>query len=154
MKRKKKHITYGSHIIDNKDIDVVSNSLKNRLITTGKLVKTFENDLNNFFQSKYTAVCSSGTAALHLAFLSIGLKKNDIIIMPSINFIASYNIASQLGAKIYLSDVDSSTGQTNSKLIEKCIIDDKLKYKMHYHNVFGWCTNNVEEIYKVKNIIQ
>ena len=35
----------------------------------------------------YVYSCSSGTAALHLAFLSIGLNKKDTIIIPAINFI-------------------------------------------------------------------
>ena len=51
-------------------------------------------------------MCSSGTAAIHLAMLSIELKKNDIILMPAVNFIASYNMAKTMQLKVYLVDVD------------------------------------------------
>jgi dTDP-4-amino-4,6-dideoxygalactose transaminase len=59
--------------------------------------------------------------------LSIGLKKNDIILMPAINFIASYNIAKIMGLKVYLVDVDEYTGQVTYDKILKCIKKNKLK---------------------------
>ena len=61
-----------------------------------------------------------------LAFKSIDIKKNDIIIMPAINFVASYNIAKQLNAKIYLADVDKETGQ----MLPRNVIDVCKKYKI------------------------
>ena len=63
---------------------------------------------------QFSYVCSSGTAAIHLAMLSIGLK-NDVILMPAINFIASYNMAKIMELKIYLVDVDEKTGQITQK---------------------------------------
>ena len=56
----------------------------------GDNVKKFENNLKEYLNCKYSYVCSSGTAAIHLAMLSINLKKDDVILMPAVNFIASY----------------------------------------------------------------
>ena len=114
-------IPYGRQYIDNKDFLLVSKSLREPLITTGKFVKKFENNLSKFFKVNNAICCNSGTAALHLAFLASGLKKGDVVIMPAVNFISAYNMCKQLGAKIYLADVDSETGQMTPTSLLKCI---------------------------------
>jgi len=100
-----KNIPYGRQYIDSQDIKFVSMALKEDLITTGHYVKKFENKISKFFKVKYAASCNSGTAALHLALMAIDLKKNDVIIMPAVNFIAVYNMARFMNAKIFLADV-------------------------------------------------
>ena len=70
-----KNLYYGSQYIDKKDIQAVTNALSNRLITQGKIVENFEKKLQNFFGAKYCVAVSSGTAALHLSMIAIGLKK-------------------------------------------------------------------------------
>ena len=61
--------------------------------------------------------------------MSIDVKKNDIIIMPAINFIASYSMSKSLNAKIYLSDVDPISGIMRPDLLESCIKKNKIKKK-------------------------
>ena len=122
-----KNIPYGRQFIDNQDKRLILLALKEDLITTGNYVKKFEKSVSNLFGSKYSISCSSGTAALHLAFLSINLKKNEIVIMPAINFIAGYNMARSLNAKIFLADVDPLTGQMTPKTLLDCIKKNKLK---------------------------
>ena len=125
----KKKIPYGKQTIDKNDIILVSESIKSELITTGPYVDRFELELAKYLKSKYLFVCSSGTAAIHLALLSLNLKKDDIILMPAINFIASYNIAKILKLKIYLVDVDEYTGQITPEKVLKCIKKNKLILK-------------------------
>jgi dTDP-4-amino-4,6-dideoxygalactose transaminase len=120
-----KFIPYGRQYIDNYDIKFVSKALKQDLITTGNYVKRFESDISKFLKVKYVSSCSSGTAALHLALMAINIKKDDVIIMPAINFIAAYNMAKLLNAKIFLADVDSLTGQMTPKTLLKCIKNNK-----------------------------
>ena len=122
-----KLVPYGKQYIDNDDIRNVSKSLKNEKITTGKVVEKFENNLKKFLKSKYALTCNSGTSALFLIFQSLGIKKNDIIIMPSITFVASYNIAKLFGAKVYLADVDKFTGQMYPSHVEDCCKKFKLR---------------------------
>jgi len=120
-------IPYGKQYIDNEDKKLVLKSLSNRLITTGPIVQKFEKKLQNYLKSKYSYVCSSGTSAIHLALLSVGLKKNDIILMPAVNFISSYNMAKIMQLKIYLVDVDEYTGQITPDKVLDCIKKNKLK---------------------------
>ena len=84
---RKNNIPYGKQFIDKKDIVEVVKSLKGKFITTGRYVKKFEDSIKKKFKSKFAISCSSATAGLHLAFKSINLK-NDVVLMPSINFIS------------------------------------------------------------------
>jgi dTDP-4-amino-4,6-dideoxygalactose transaminase len=116
-----KFIPYGKQYIDNEDVKVVSKVLKSDLITSGHQVNKFEEKIKKFLNAKFSFTCNSGTSALFLALQSIGLKKNDIVIMPSINFIASYNVAKLFNSKIFLADVDKYSGQMSPEnIIDIC----------------------------------
>jgi len=146
-----KTIPYGRQYIDNQDIRLVSKALKEDLITTGRYVKKFENEISDFLKVKYSASCNSGTSALHLALMAINLKKNDVIIMPAINFIAVYNMARLMSAKIFLADVDPLTGQMTPKLLLECIKINKLKkIKAIVTMYLGGYPENVIELYNIK----
>ena len=144
-------IYYGRHYVDKKDIKIVSNALTQNLITTGKYVKKFEKSLKTYLKSKYVLSCSSGTAAIHLALMAINLKKNDIIIMPAINFIASYNLSNYMNAKIYLADVDPLTGQMTPETLTDCIKKNKIKKIKAFITMYlGGYPENIIEFYKLK----
>tara|TARA_X000000950_G_C13799560_1_gene612948 strand:- start:69 stop:1253 length:1185 start_codon:yes stop_codon:yes gene_type:complete len=146
-----KFIPYSRQLIDERDNKLVLSSLSNDLITTGPFVEKFENNLKKYLKCKFSYVCSSGTAAIHLAMLSLNLKKNDIILMPAVNFIASYNMAKTMGLKVYLVDVDELNGQiTPNKLLE-CIRKNNIK-KIHALIVMfhGGYPENVKKFYDIK----
>jgi len=146
-----KIIPYGRQYIDSNDIKLVSKALKEDLITTGHYVKKLENKISKFLKVKYVSTCNSGTSALHLAFMAINLKKNDVIIMPAINFIAAYNMAKLLNAKIFLADVDSLTGQMTPKTLLDCIKNNKLKkIKAIITMYLGGFPEHVLEFYNIK----
>jgi dTDP-4-amino-4,6-dideoxygalactose transaminase len=146
-----KTIPYGRQYIDSQDIRLVSNALKEDLITTGRYVKKFENEISDFLKVKYAVSCNSGTSALHLALIAINLKKNDVIIMPAINFIAVYNMARLMSAKIFLADVDPLTGQMTPKLLLECIKNNKIKkIKAIVTMYLGGYPENVIEFYNIK----
>ena len=146
-----KTIPYGRQHIDIQDIRFVSKALKEDLITTGRYVKKLESKISKFLQVKYAASCNSGTSALHLALLAINLKKDDVIIMPAINFIAVYNMARLMNAKIFLADVDPLTGQVTPKTLSECIKINKLKkIKAIVTMYLGGYPENVIEFYNIK----
>lgn len=148
---KMKYIPYGRQYIDNHDIKFVSKALIQDLITTGKYVKKFENNISKFLRAKFVASCSSGTAAIHLAYMSIDLKKDDVVIMPAINFIAAYNMARLMNAKIFLADVDPLTGQMTPETLLETIKRNKLKkIKVILTMYLGGYPENVVEFYNLK----
>ena len=145
------YIPYSRQLIDKNDKKSVLNSISNNLITTGPLVEKFENEIKKYLKCKYSYVCSSGTAAIHLAMLSLNLKENDVILMPAINFIASYNIAKNMGLKVFLVDVDEFTGQMTSNTILECVKRNKLKKINALIVMFnGGYPENIKKIYDIK----
>ncbi len=147
----KKNIYYGRQFIDRSDIIEVSKSLKNDLITTGDYVKKFEKKIKNFLKVKFAATCSNGTSALHLSFLASDIKKGDVVIMPIINFISSYNMCKLLGAKIFFADVDKQSGLITPDAIIKCIKINKLKkIKAIVVQYMGGFPDYNEKFYKLK----
>ena len=106
-----KKLSYGKQHVFNNSKKHIIKSLFNQTITQGEYLKIFENKICKYLKVKNTLVCNSGTAALHMAFHAINLQEKDNILMPSINFIAAYNMAKLFKAKIHLIDVDKETGQ-------------------------------------------
>ena len=146
-----KPIPYGKQYIDTKDKLSVLNSLSNDLITTGPLVNKFESKLKKYLQCKYSYVCSSGTSAIHLAMLSLNLTRGDIILMPAVNFIASYNMAKTIGLRIFLVDVDEYTGQITPNKFLECIKKNKLKKISALITMFhGGYPENIKKFYEIK----
>lgn len=146
-----KNIPYGKQHIDSGDIKAVSKAMKADLITTGSYVKKFENAIAKLLSVRFAVSCNSGTSAIHLAFLAINLSKNDVVIMPAINFIAAYNLAKIMGAKIFLADVDPRTGQMTPTNLLQCIKKNKLKkIKAIVTMYLGGYPENVIEFYKIK----
>ena len=129
----------------------MKNSLSQSIITQGAKVKEFEKKISQYVKSKYASVCNSGTSALFLALNAISIKKNDIIIMPSINFTASYNCSKILGAKVYLADTDEKTGQMSPNDVINCCKKFKLKkIKAIIVMYNGGYPNNADKFYKLK----
>lgn len=146
-----KTIPYGRQYIDSQDIKFVSKALKHDLITTGNYVKKFEKNISKFLKVKFVTSCSSGTSAIHLAFMAIDLKKEDTVIMPAINFIAAYNMARLMNAKIFLADVDPLTGQMTPQTLLETIKRNKLKkIKAILTMYLGGYPENVVEFYNIK----
>jgi len=146
-----KTIPYGKQYIDKKDIKIVSQSLQSNLITTGSYVDRFEKTIKKYFNSKYVLSCTSGTSALDLSIRSIDLKVGEVVIMPAVTFIASYNICLLLGAKIYLADIDPLTGQMTPKTIQDCIKRNKLlKIKLIITMQMGGYPENILNFYQLK----
>ena len=81
------------------------------------LIKEFCKKLN----VKYGITLSSGTSALHVALLSLNLKKNDEVIMPSITMSAVAYAIILAGAKPIFADVDNETLNIDLKSVEKKI---------------------------------
>lgn len=146
-----KTIPYGRQYIDSQDIKFVSKALKQDLITTGKYVKKFENNISKILDVKFTVSCSSGTSALHMAFMSVNLQKGDVIVMPAINFISAYNMASLMNAKIFLADVDPLTGQMTPQTLLQTIKRNRLKkIKVILTMYLGGYPENILEFYNIK----
>ena len=116
-----KIIPYGKQFIDDNDILSVGRTLKKNFITGGYQVEKFETEFSKKVGSKFSVSCSNATSGLLLSYMALNIKQNDVLLMPSINFVASVNMASILGAKIFLTDTDPLTGHMRPENIIFCI---------------------------------
>ncbi|MDE2079664.1 MAG: DegT/DnrJ/EryC1/StrS family aminotransferase, partial [Patescibacteria group bacterium] len=84
--------------------------VKSDWLTTGTRVKQFEEGMKKLLgiQDGVLAV-SSGTAALHLGYLSLGLKKGDEVIVPSFTFASTVNMIIHAGGVPIFCDIDEKT---------------------------------------------
>lgn len=116
-----KFLPYGKQVIDENDIRSVVNILNGDYLTTGPAVSEFEKKVANYVGSKYAVAVSNGTAALHIACLSAGIKEGDEVITTPMTFAASANCILYCGAKPVFVDIDKYTYNINVNEIEKKI---------------------------------
>ena len=83
-----------------KEKKYVVDALNSSWISGGKYISQLENKLKKYFNVKFAFLVSSGTAAIHLSYLSIGLKPKDEIIVPGFGYMAAANIAKLMGSDI------------------------------------------------------
>ena len=119
---KNKFISYSRQSIDKSDIKSVVQVLKSNFLTSGPIVKQFENKISSIAKSKFAVSSNSATSSLHLACLALGIKKNDTVWVPSISFVATANCAAYCDAKLEFLDIDLNT--FNLDLIN---LENKLK---------------------------
>lgn len=103
-------LPYGRHIIDEADIAAVTDVLKSDWLTTGPAVGQFETALKSTTGAPHAVAVANGTAALHLAYIALGIGPGDRVIVPAITFVATANAARQTGADVVFADVDAETG--------------------------------------------
>ena len=77
--------------------------------SVGKFVDRFENDMAEYTGAKKAVVCVSGTNALHMAMMLVGVERDDEVLTQALTFIATCNAISYIGAHPVFIDVDKST---------------------------------------------
>jgi len=104
----RKWIPISKPLIGEEEIREVVRVLKSGRLREGELTRRFEEEFRTRCGAEHAIAVSSGTAALHLAFLSI-LKPGDEVILPSFTFIASANTVLLAGGKPVFADIDERT---------------------------------------------
>lgn len=103
---------------------------ENWVAPLGPNVNEFENDLKKYLnQDIEVAALSSGTAALHLALIILGVQPNDEVICQSFTFSASANPITYLGAKPIFIDSEPETWNMDPVALEEAIKDRMSKNK-------------------------
>jgi dTDP-4-amino-4,6-dideoxygalactose transaminase len=89
----------------------------------GPNVNEFEKELAKYLGARGVAVLSSGTAAIHLALIILGIKKDDEVICSSFTFSASANPIMYQGATPVFIDSEKDTWNMDPELLETAIKD-------------------------------
>lgn len=108
--------------ISAKEIAYVSDAVKNGWnFHFNDYVEKFEKKMASYVGVKYAMATSSGTGALHLSLLAMGIKEGDEIIIPEISAVASANVITYVGAKPVFVDIDKDSWCIDPKSFKKAI---------------------------------
>jgi dTDP-4-amino-4,6-dideoxygalactose transaminase len=122
-------------IIGKEEKAAVSEVLDSGIIAQGKKVGEFEEKFADYCGTDYAVAVNSGTAALHVALMSAGVKQGDEVITTPFSFIATGNSILFCGANPVFADIDPKTYNISPDSIEEKI-NDKTKAIMPVH-LFG-----------------
>jgi len=89
----------------------------NWIAPLGPHVDAFERELAEHIGVAHAVALSSGTAALHLALILLGVEPGDDVLVPTFTFVATANAAVYVGAKPVLVDCDAATWQIDPALV-------------------------------------
>jgi dTDP-4-amino-4,6-dideoxygalactose transaminase len=102
-------IRLGDPALGAQELQAVAEVLETGMLTMGPKVPEFEALLARACGVEHAVAVSSGTAALHLAVLALGLEPGDEVLVPAYTFPATANVVALSGARPVLVDVDPHT---------------------------------------------
>lgn len=114
-------IPFGYPQIDKNEKKAVMKVLSQPILAHGVNTKNFETKFKKFTNSKIAISVSSCTAGMHLFYESIGLKKNDEVIIPAQTHVATAHAVELTGAKPVFVDCELDTGNIDVDKIESKI---------------------------------
>ncbi|NOR48567.1 MAG: aminotransferase DegT [Methanosarcinaceae archaeon] len=119
-------------LLDEKEIDAVSNVLRSGMIAEGAQVAKFEEAFANYIGVEHAVAVNSGTSALHASLLAHSIGAGDEVITTSFSFIATANSILFTGAKPVFADIEYDTFNVDTdSIIDK--ITPKTKALMPVH---------------------
>lgn len=130
------------------EISYVTQALESTWISGGKYLDQLEADFEKILGKKHVLAVSNGTTAIHLAYLSMGLKPGDEIIVPGFSFMAAANIALHMGLKPVFAEVEPDTWCLSANSLHK-YISRKTKAIVPVHTYGNVC--EMDAIMKVAN---
>ncbi len=116
-----RRIVFGAPIIGQNDIDAVADCLRSLWIGAGPRVRRFEHEFARYKGAPFAAAVSSGTAAIHLALVALGIGPGDEVIAPAMTFCSTIHSIMHAGALPVLADCESATMSISPEDIERRI---------------------------------
>ncbi len=123
-------IPYGRQSISQADIDAVVEVLKSDFLTQGPVVPRFEQAVADYCGAEFGVAVNSGTSALHIACLALGVDHGDWVWTSPISFVASANCALYCGAQVDFVDIEPDTGNMCAVELERKLIAAKVEGKL------------------------
>ncbi len=116
------HLPVAEPVLGERELALVKDCIMSNWVSSiGKYVDRFEELFANFCGSKYAISTSSGTSALHLALLALGIHQGDEVIVPTLTFIATASSVSYTGANPVFVDSEYKTWNIDPDKIEEAI---------------------------------
>ena len=123
MKQATRRVELSAPWIDERDEDLVLETLRSGRLSLGPAGPRFEEALCEATGARYAAAVSSGTAGLHLSMRLAGVEPGDEVITSPYSFVASANCAIYEGATPVFADIDSRTYNLDPDAVEAAITE-------------------------------
>ena len=114
-------LPYGRQNVSEVDIEAVVRVLRSDWLTQGAAVDQFESALCEAVGAAHAIVCNSGTAALHLAALAVGLGSGQAAVVPAVTCLATANAVRMTGAEVVFADVDADSGRMTPRQLSEAL---------------------------------
>ena len=118
-------LPYSRQFISKEDVKKVTSVLKSDFITQGPEIINFEKNFAKYVGAKYAVACATGTAALHISCLALGINNKSKILASAVTFVASTNCAEFIGANVDFVDIDKKTHCISVKDLERKLKKNK-----------------------------
>jgi dTDP-4-amino-4,6-dideoxygalactose transaminase len=113
--------------IGEEEIKAVIRVMRSGVLThglgAGPMVTEFENSYAKSVKAKYAVAMNTGTAALHSALATVGVKRGDEVILPSFTFVATAEVIVWQGARPVFVDIEPDTYTISPKAVEKAVTE-------------------------------
>ncbi|MDP6683391.1 MAG: DegT/DnrJ/EryC1/StrS family aminotransferase [Desulfobacterales bacterium] len=120
------------HLIGDKEVERVEQSMRLHNISQGEVTIEFENSIADFLGVKHAVAVSNGTSALLLSLMALGVGPHSEVIVPNRTFIATAHAPLLLGAKVVLVDAEPNRPILNvSKTEERITKNTKVIIPAH-----------------------
>lgn len=139
-------IPHSRPTIGHEEIKNVEKVLLSRHIACGNMVERFENNMARYIGVKGGVAVSSGTAALHLALLSLGISDGDEVIIPSYVCLALLNAITYCGARPVIVDIVPETLNISFPDTSRALSKRTKAIIVPY--IFG-CPANIDEFFSL-----
>jgi len=123
-------IPYSTQDISESDIAAVVEVLKSANLTQGSMLPAFEQAVAARSRARHAVAVNSGTSALHIACLALGLGKGDILWTVPNTFVASANCARYCGADVDFVDIDPVSWNLSISALKEKLVHAKLIGKL------------------------
>ena len=118
VQREDARIRLGWPDVGQAELDEVAGVLESGILTMGPKVAELEDEVARACAVEHALVVSSGTAALHVAVLALGLEPGDEVLVPAYTFPSTGNVVALAGLRPVLVDVDPETMNIDPSRIE------------------------------------
>jgi perosamine synthetase len=109
-------------LLDGNEVKYLTDCIQSSWVSSkGPFISQFEQSMAVACQVDHALAVSSGTAALHLALLAIGVGPGDEVLLPALTYIADANVVMYCGAKTVFVDIDLHTWNLDLSAIESKI---------------------------------
>ncbi|HEU6445725.1 MAG TPA: DegT/DnrJ/EryC1/StrS family aminotransferase [Gaiellaceae bacterium] len=105
------------------EVAAVAEVFESGQLTMGRRVEEFEHELAAACEVEHAVVVSSGTAALHLSVLALGIGPGDEVVVPAYTFPATANVVALAGARPVLADVDPETMNVTPETVAAAVTE-------------------------------